>query len=609
MDQGFTSQGFAPSASVAEGAAQATQAARHASSHAAHAVQPAAQQAVNASAAEIAGRTIAAGKQVLQPQVQPALTPEQKKAENLRGAKDALMMPTQLEAGGMLAGFLAGKLGFQRARVALRMAKVPAIALRQTMLGDIFSLPAKIVKVAADEAAEVSGAVKEGKKNYVAGWSGKLSARSEELARTGARFQESFTNQGWLKSLSRNVGNMLDGFAATRVGSSVERGLGRIVNWRKSAAAANHERAIQNVGAALESESNFKWVGNIFSRGKAEEAGMHHLQDIASQIHAVTGDAAKLKGLHQDLLQKMGQDAFKGVAKHRAGQMAKHLGKAAGSALAVEHYGAATNQGLKAMLKSLGKAAGHIPILYALIGAGAVAATGAALVTAKGENKEAKIALADVQAVIGNDDTSGFLNALKHAKNDAMKSHAMKAGLQVMGDVADGAMWANPHSVGGALMAAQMMPMALQSLVPGEPALAAAVALRKADKGELQISKNERVEAIHQLVAVMPSVAKHGGYYNHLAKPIANAMVEQNLNYEQILKLLANNDAFTAFSREVAAKLKKEMPGAAVNDNVVDGQKTLSSAEKAYLAAEKPARPASHKMALGSLSQAGLQVG
>lgn len=243
-----------------------------------------------------------------------------------------------------------------------------------------------------------------------------------------------------------------------------------------------------------------------------------------------------------------------------------------------------------AFLKTALTKVGNAPLFATLMVTGVVAGFGATLLGARAESKESKAAFKQLMADLGGKVDTGFAKSLKVAKAAKDKTALAKLGLETVGAAADGFLWAKSN-VGMGAMAFIAIPQICTMLVPDSPLLGAYAALKKADAGELQLQGDKRAEMVRQLVAVVPSVAAHGGVYNRLGGAVAQEIVARQMTTQQTLQLLNDDKAFTAFAEQVNAKMAAAAPkvGTVAPANAkAANEATMSKAEHAYHAAEKP---------------------
>ena len=236
----------------------------HASIPAAHPVA----HAPTVNPGEMAGKTVVVANDARQ------ATSEQKTAAHLRLGKAIITAPVQVNLLGMLAGGIAGKLGFHKARAVLRVTlKSAEGGLRETTIGNIGQLKANTVKFAAGELREVANdaadaAVKRyAKKNklisrlpwktknvdeVLAGidranvpkdarlesWATGAEKRAGELAEEAAQKQKDFANSAKVESLRTKTEaySFEDTFKSSPIGKRVHKMLDKFMDNRKMAA-------------------------------------------------------------------------------------------------------------------------------------------------------------------------------------------------------------------------------------------------------------------------------------------------------------------------------------------------------------------------------------
>lgn len=537
------------------------------------------------------------------------------------------MWPTTLEIGSMISGALAWvpkKMGLKRTAAAIKMAINSSLhALRTTPILEVFRLPANFLNHARGEATalEATGMAES-------------AGRYAKSATTYAEGMEA-SARSFFKPLVNAVTRGVDRFEAGGIGKSLRNGADRLTNHRKAAAIVKHDAAFAEAHKALTTEARvgFKQkIGGFFGdKFKGRKPATIHAGELSHITHELNAAASlsgadkvtRLQGLAEQLKAVAGREGVAPEVAARAGNVMSHVEKALGSAGKIETYGKAAGAGLKGLLK----AAGRIPVFHALLTAGIVAGIGATLLTSRAESKAAKAAFDDLSTQLGGKSDSGFLQAVKAAHKSQKVWGKAKTGLEMAGNVADGAMWMMPGGGGMAMMGAMIVPQMIGGLVPDNPVLGALVALQKEARGEVRLDGAAKIELVRHLVGAMPAVAAKGGVYNRLTTPIATEIVDRGMTPEQIVQLLGNNAAFTQLTSEVAAKRAQQAktPGTvdtkapAANDAGVAASvqpaagatKLMSAAEMAYHHAEKPtnAVAANDAHAAGTVVQMHRHVG
>lgn len=596
MDQGFAPQGFSSNDVGSIGRALKTRAPGE---------------------VEIAGKTASTAKRGAARTADGA----QQEVAKLQGYRSFFMLPANWELFGLLGGGAGGwatkKLGWQRVSATIGMvARAPVQAIR-TPITDFFKIPANFFKAAGQEASNAG--------EKAAGMAERANAKATAWEQTGARAESRAAAS--FEPYGKSIGAGIARFEQSGVGKAFHGMFDRVMQNKNAAAIRRHDTGFVNVRTALTTEASTGFgasIKNFISRKvmrkTAPTVDVGELSSIMHGIEGAKGDATALKTVAAQLETMIADGSLSAEAKARADIVAKHVGKLVGSAHAMETYSSAAGGSLKSMLGAMAKSAGRVSVFSALIGVGVTFGVGATMVAANAESKESKAAFADLSSQLGASD-SGFLEAVKQAQKKQGMWGVAKTGMRLVGDVADGAMWMMPGGGGMAMMTAMMLPQLCESLVPGNPTLGAFVAIGKDDSGALKLDRDARIQAIRNLVAVMPAVAAKGGFYNHLAQPIAAEIVERNLTAPQVVELFGSNAAFTQLSREVADKTAQKGAAAAKakvsNDNEAvhpaahQAQMAMSSAEAAYRGAAKPmSKVAANDVQLdGKAVGAQLQVG
>ena len=593
----------------------------------------------------------------------PALTPEQARIQQLQSIRGTMTSPFMGEFLGMFAGgglaWVAGKLNATRVQTVIHAVfSAPFKALRETTLGTWYKFPSHYMKEVSGHAADasrkaierhamkagiiskttenVADAIKDIKPDAAKGafeaqrWADKAASVEQSLMAKGEALNKGIVESGAVKSLRSRLGNMIDGIEKSAIGSKVHGVFDALMHNRSAAAVTKHTKHLAKIESALQSEpvGFFKSIGNFFKGIKPATipTDKNHLSPFIDSLKAAadTVGADKVTALNTikaDLEAAMRGNALPKEVLPRAENVIKSLKKALSSAEAVSWYEGAKGESLRTMVKAVGKAVGRVPVFSAIVGVGAVAGLGATYLSAKAESKEAKNTYQDLLAEVDGRADSGFMQAVRAAHKSQGKGHVVKTGMELVGGVADGAFMVLPGGGGAAMMGALMLPQLCGMLVPDNQVLGAYAALKKHDKGQLELKPSQRIDLTKQLIAVMPNVASHGGIYNRLVTPIAAEIHERKLNASQIVELLSNDTKFAALAAEVSAKQQ------AIAAKAAEGKKALvegkashvaagkaeatndakGKAEVAYLAAEKPGKPAGAVTHAGTVASAELK--
>lgn len=605
MDQGF-SEGFAP-ASAAKVASQAVRHVPHAATTAARGESASSAAAKTISTAQHNSReTVTAAAKAISTAQRTSKeavgkSKDQARIEGLQSIKSWAMMPTMLEFANFAGAGLLGLVGLKKASSFVRtVVAAPVDALRATAIGDIFRLPANWLKAVSNHAGGV----------------GERGQRLAKAAETKAASWEKAAINGeqWVAQKTASMG-MTAAVGAEQASGGVLQGF---MSGRATAAATRQTAHVEKAVAAATQEGVgfFARIRNFVTGTKPATVEAGVLAPAMQQMQAAMSGgnkAADLKTLVSSLEGQIKGNSFTGEVAHRANAVLKQATKAMKSAHLEEMFSKASQGGIKNALGTMVKAASRVSVFNALIGIGVTAGIGAAWAMASAESKESKAAFRELTNDIGT--TGPLATAAKAAQKSKGRWGTVKAGVETVGNVADGMMWASPHGVGMAMMGAQMMPMFVEKLIPDNPMLSAITALRKQEAGELQLKPSDQMECYKHIIAELPSVRQHGGYYNRLNTQVAHALVEQKMPVKEALQLLNSEAKFTQFAAEVKAKNEaatgKETTitgkAEAANAPTVSGhaaaanEPTMTKAEAAYHAAEKPGKPASHHHVAGKV--------
>lgn len=396
----------------------------------------------------------------------------------------------------------------------------------------------------------------------------------------------------------RGIHGMIDTVAARHETGMMGRMGHRFADWRINANIKRAHGAGQNIsellkGDAIKKHADLSRLGELTARdvkGFSHAALEGHYREIAEETRALLGKGGLPINIANTVMD-VARSAKQGVS-------------AVGAAIS---HAAAKEQGLGAILKNIKLS--RMPVLMALVGLGAVATTGAAMLTTKNDNKAGDQVLKDMAELLGGTSHPYLVNVSSAHRSQNSRRWA-STGLTAMGEgLFVGTV--GTANMGMSMMLAQgALPMLGQVLVKDEPVLNAFANLQQAEKTATPMPKADKVAQVRQLVGAVPAVIPHGGYYNKLCQPIAEAMVEKNLSLRDMMQLLGTPEKFTAFAAEVkAAQEAKHAPQAtpeAANDT--DADLNTQKPEIAYRHAEAHDR-AEREHAAGKPAHAGHRHG
>ena len=574
----------------------------------------------------------------------PVLTTEEKKINFWQNVEGWLMAPWNLEFGAMIAGIATGffkMTKWTRGQVFFdALIMNPLKALRETPISKILHLRANYVQARADSVASANemaasvGAKLDTKKAKAA--ADGLAKKATELKASATATDTAISGSKMLTGLRAWVGKVIDGFAATGFGKSIEKNLRGFFEGRHAKLSSKYASKIDAAKAAFTTEPK-KGFGIkdalTGAKPKTDIAVGEHLKPHYDALAAIENDKSlshadrvtKLEGILKDLTDLKAKKAPKGAvalesAQRRAGNIIQSIEEAIEHAKGAQLYHLPDEaKHLRGMAKGLLTAVGKIPTFHALIAAGTVVGLATVAMTGKKESNEAKQAYQGLVADLGGNEQSPYLQSVHKAYVQQKRDGVVKTGVSALSEAANFGFLALPGGAGMAMVAPQMMPMMLPMFVKENELLNAYAALKKEEQGQLPLEPAQKLQLVKQLVAVQPSVAAHGGVYNTLVTPVATEIMDRKLSVKDTLKLINNDVEFTAIASTAAQKQKAalaaaqatktpapttpEAPAQATGPQtpvktaeaasvapmaVVPQATTPVSAEAAYMAAEKP---------------------
>lgn len=466
------------------------------------------------------------------------MTPEERNAASFKGISDKAygVWGGEMILGGLgsLAGMGAAKMGFHRIGASLKMFKSPFRMLNRTTFNDIHKARANTLSSAAD-VSQITGGT-------AAPW-------AESLRDTSARALEKDTAiasriGAFFAPLRKAIGNLFDSSAF----KWLEKPLEKLRAWRVTVNAKKEATAVANIITVATERA--KKAGDLTALSMAESLAKnaeglsgHALADAMSR------GAEQMKGMVHgtELVGKEAKAVFAvGSAFHNAAQ----------AATATAAHEAASGAGVRGLVKNLAKMGGRMSLLQGIIAVGAVAGVAAIWATLKAENKNAKKAIQDMTADVG-DPKNPYLESVAKLTEKQKGRRVIAAGASSIAEAANVGMMSmtgGGMAGMGSMMALQMgLPMLGQVIVPENAVLNAYANLQKTERGEAPMTDAEKIAQVRHLVGAVPTVVPHGGYYNKLCEPIAAKIVEKKLSLRDTMQLLTNHEKFTAFAAEVKA--------------------------------------------------------
>lgn len=580
---------------------------------------------------------------------QQAKTPEEQRIESLHKIAGRANMPLAWEfLGGAFSfvfGGIASKLGFTKVKVGLQaITGAPVKALRATPLNDLAQFPAHYWNAVGNYAQEASdkALVKHALKHELivkSGWgpwaeispiTDKVRAEIGDLSKVkGMKGAESIleyatkradsmktAGEKFSQATSQYVGERMAQFSehASPVLTPVKEQLragaaavseakvvqqaggafGEFSKWRMGRHMNAHTNAMARAEAALTEKAPGFWanISQKVLRRAPQQAG------VSEHFAEITADFAKAKSLKgaelishmgdmAESLGKMTRDKTNPEMAKRAAHVMTSLTKAGNAAVKAHSFGTAVESGFGGMMKHAFKSAANMKVFGAMVVVGAVATIGATLLTAKKKFSDDDKLMDALVADMG-DKNNPYLQEVRKATKSHNRGDMMTTGLSVVGEAALAATIASPAGAGGMGFAlASSLPMVMGEPISANPVLASYQALNLAEQGKLQLTNEQKVLAVKQMVAVKPYVAAHGGIYSRVNSRMSQQIVNEGLKPKQIIQLLGDEKAFTARAEKAFNALQEEIKAKQAEADAAKAISYAQTSSKAEVVATK----------------------
>lgn len=425
----------------------------------------------------------------------------------------------------------------------------PVQALFTTSVAETWQLPANSV-IEARTMAEAAGKPTDALNARLPGWE---EWGTKMRARVAAFF----------KPMRDAVGSWLDGFS--KDGWIVKR-LQSFTQWRVN-------RHAPKVGAAVDATHGFldaimQAPEKLGQTGKATAAEIQQatrLKEIFTPVFELLEQAKQLTGSERTAVLKRAQEMTLALIKQHGlsgaeaaivHQLTTLVSSAYQSAKTLLGHEGALAQGVRGMVKNIGRIAGRIPLFYAIVGTGVVAGGIASMLSARHENRMAKRALKEMKEELGDAEHPIIRQASK-IETTHRGRRWMSAGLNTASEAAY--LVPATSAVGGMLVfgLGSSLPQVSQAITPENQVLGAYMALKQAEQGKVKLMPEQRAQLVGHLVAAVPAVTQNGGLHNRLVEPISVELVKRNLSTRELLQFIANPEKFTALTKDIAAQVKK----------------------------------------------------
>ncbi len=502
----------------------------------------------------------------LEHQVAPKLSKEERRAAALQNVSqkaytvwmaDMIMIPAALVGIGL------AKMGFGRTGAAAKFMKSPIRALSRTTFNDVHAFRANTIQSAADVSQITGGTAKP--------WAVKLTRASSKALEQDKGIAG--RAGGILAPLRRKVGKVLDSDGL----KPMQKPLDKLTRWRVGVNEKKVGHAFENVTAQLASGKSthapLEAVGSLLEKAK----GLSGQARIDALNHASQHVGGMVRGT--DIVGKEAKAIFK---------VSSAFQDAAKAASATHAHELASKQGVRGLMKNLGKMGGRMSLFQGIVLVGATAGVAAVWATMKSENTKAKQAVKDIAADIGDANNPMLKSIAKLTEKQkgrrmvaaASSSVAEGANVGFMGVVGGGAV-----GMGG-MMAVQMgLPMIGQMIVPDNAALNAYANLQKAERKEIVLPPEEQLAQVRQLVgagidAVPAEPGKvtrpGGGYYNKLSEPVAKQILADKLSLRETMQLVSDHNKLAAYATKVKAAMPPVAPKVKEHESASHSQAAIA---------------------------------
>ena len=370
----------------------------------------------------------------------------------------------------------------------------------------------------------------------------------------------------WLKKtfapLSHGIGHLADKHEGSGFGKFMQRRLSWVAEARSKKNGTKAQQQIEQltkaVNDALEPPKNgmFSFFTRPF-RNKENAEGLRPLLELLNNEELKKDPKAHMEAV-AELSQRLVREGKllptrSGLAWKTNVDATKALSYLTSSA---EHAGAVGGS-LRTVLKNAGKMMGHTSVMGAVVTAASALGMYVAFKTAQHENHKDAATLKQLGEDLG-DHNSPYLTEVKATTQKNKLRHYGSGAFNAAGEAV---MMTQLGPGGGgmgdmAMMGGQfMLPEMGKFLLLDNAVLKSYETLKQAERGEAEVSPQEKLQMVRHLVGAVPVVASRGGYYNQLAAPVAEALVKKDLSVRDTLRFINDPAQFTALASEVKASV------------------------------------------------------
>ena len=345
----------------------------------------------------------------------------------------------------------------------------------------------------------------------------------------------------------------------------------RFADWRAKAADARIAGELQTAANHLTKAPEQSWLSKLFRRTFTQA----NLNGYAPTVNGI-GSLAEKSGatltrgvIHQahDLNRQM-LNGSRGTAHLQGARALESLHQARGASAAAQTWRNVARGGFVQALKAIPRSLGRMNLMH---GAYAVASLGiiaSKFLTTGRENRLEHVALqelaADVYGVSPTQVTQAMLTS--QDAHPLVQQAAKMSARNITGRSAYGAISNAAEVVTMVTMNSPvgmtLLPYCIfgdktfkEMLIDERSPLQAYQVLKQAETGKIGIEPAQKQQMVCALIAAVPGIARQGGIYNKMVKPMATELVEKKLSLREMVQTIASPEKMQALAESVQAKM------------------------------------------------------
>jgi hypothetical protein len=345
----------------------------------------------------------------------------------------------------------------------------------------------------------------------------------------------------------------------------------RFADWRAKAADARIAGELQTAANHLTQAPEQSWLSKQFRRPFTSA----NLNTYAPAVNGI-GSLAEKSGatltrgvIHQahELSRQM-LHGTTGTAHLQGARALESLHQAGGAAATAQGWRNVANGGFAQALKAIPRSLGRMNLMHGAFALASLGIIASKFFTTGRENRLERVALtdfaADVYGVSPTQVTQAMLTG--KAAHPLVKQAATMSARNITGRSAYGAIsnaaevvtMTTMNSPAGMMLLPYCIfgDQMLKDLLIGEQNLLQAYqVLKQAETGKNAIEPVQKQQMVGALIAAVPGIARQGGIYNKMVKPMAAELVEKNLSLREMVQMIASPEKMQALAESVQAKM------------------------------------------------------